>query len=329
MAEIITNVDVRRVGEAAEKILNNIGKVIVGKRDVIRLVLVALLSEGHLLIEDVPGIGKTMLAKATASSLGAAFKRVQFTPDLLPSDVTGIYYFNQKTSEFEYRPGPIMANIVLADEINRATPRTQSCLLEAMQERQVTVDIKTIPLPRPFLVIATQNPIELEGTFPLPEAQLDRFLLKINMGYPTAADDHLILSRFRQTNPLEELGPVVSSDELLQMQAACREIHVAADIEDYIIRLIHATRVHTSLQLGASPRAMLALYRASQALAALHGRAFVIPDDVKYLVTSVLVHRIIPNAEIHLRGRTAQEILREIVDSVSVPVEEAAGTDER
>ena len=198
-----------------------------------------------------------------------------------------------------------------------------------MQENQVTTEGETKPLPRPFIVLATQNPIELEGTFPLPEAQLDRFLLKINMGYPTAADDHLILSRFRQTNPLEELGPVVSSDELLQMQAACREIHVAADIEDYVIRLVHATREHTSLQLGASPRAMLALYRASQALAALHGRAFVIPDDVKYLVTFVLVHRIIPNTEINLRGRTAQGILKEIIDSVSVPVEKEGVTEER
>ncbi len=320
---------VNRIRDISTRIKENVERVIVGKGDAVELAIVALLCEGHILIEDVPGIGKTMLAKSLARSLGCTFRRIQCTPDILPSDITGTYIFNQKTSDFEFRPGPIMAQVVLADEINRATPRTQSALLEAMQEHQVTAEGETKPLPRPFLVLATQNPIELEGTFPLPEAQLDRFLLKINIGYPTAADDHLILSRFRQTDPLEELVPVVSSDELLQTQAACREIHVAVDIEDYIIRLIHATREHTSLQLGASPRAMLALYRASQALAALHGRAFVIPDDVKYLVTSVLVHRIIPNVEIHLRGRTAQEILREIVDSVSVPVEEAAGTDER
>ncbi len=320
---------VNRIRDISTRVKENIERVIVGKGDAVELAIVALLCEGHVLIEDVPGIGKTMLAKSLARSLGCTFRRIQCTPDLLPSDITGTYIFNQRTSDFEFRPGPIMAQVVLADEINRATPRTQSALLEAMQENQVTAEGITKPLPRPFMVLATQNPIELEGTFPLPEAQLDRFLLKINIGYPTAADDHLILSRFRQTDPLEELVPVVSSDELLQTQAACREIHVAADIEDYIIRLIHATRVHTSLQLGASPRAMLHLYHASQALAALHGRAFVIPDDVKYLVTSVLVHRIIPNVEIHLRGRTAQGILGEILDSVSVPVEKEAGAEER
>jgi MoxR-like ATPase len=222
-----------------------------------------------------------------------------------------------------------VAQVVLADEINRATPRTQSALLEAMQEYQVTVEGETKPLPRPFMVLATQNPIELEGTFPLPEAQLDRFLLNIKIGYPNVEDDHLILARFRQTDPLEELTAVVSAEELLETQVVCREIHVAADVEDYIIRLIHATRGHDSVQLGASPRAMLALYHASQALAALRGRAFVIPDDVKYLVTFVLVHRIIPKAESHLRGQTAEETLREIVDSVLVPVEEEVGTEER
>jgi MoxR-like ATPase len=222
-----------------------------------------------------------------------------------------------------------MTQVLLADEINRATPRTQSALLEAMQEHQVTVEGETKLLPRPFMVLATQNPIELEGTFPLPEAQLDRFMLNIKIGYPALEDDHLILARFRQADPLEELTPVVSSDELLEIQAACREVHVAADVEDYIIRLIHATREHDSVQLGASPRAMLALYRASQALAALRGRGFVIPDDVKYLVTFVLVHRIIPKAESHLRGQTAEETLREIVDSVLVPVEEEVGTEER
>jgi len=320
---------VSRIRDVGTRLKENVERVIVGKGEVVELAIVAILCEGHVLIEDVPGIGKTMLAKSIARSLGCSFRRIQCTPDLLPSDITGTYIFNQKTSDFEFRPGPIMAQVVLADEINRATPRTQSALLEAMQEHQVTAEGETKPLPRPFVVLATQNPIELEGTFPLPEAQLDRFLLNIKIGYPALVDDHLILTRFRQADPLEELTPVVSSDELLRMQAECRQIHVAADVEDYIIRLIHATREHPSLQLGASPRAMLALYHASQALAALRGRAFVIPDDVKYLVTFVLVHRIIPKAESHLRGRTAEETLREIVDSVLVPVEEEVGTEER
>jgi MoxR-like ATPase len=313
---------VRRIGEAAEKILNNIGKVIVGKRDVVRLVLVALLSEGHLFIEDVPGIGKTMLAKATASSLGAAFKRVQFTPDLLPSDVTGIYYFNQKTSEFEYRPGPIMANIVLADEINRATPRTQSCLLEAMQERQVTVDIKTIPLPRPFLVIATQNPIELEGTFPLPEAQLDRFLLKLKLGYPTEDEEGMILQRFQEENPLDNLKAVVEAAELLELQKLCRKVHVSDSVRSYIVNITQATRSHAGIKLGASPRASLSLYLGVQSLAAIEGRNYVIPDDVKALATPVLTHRLIVKAETGLRGQTAESIVADVLSHVPVPVEE-------
>lgn len=318
---------VNQIRDIGTKVKENVERVIVGKGEVVELTIVALLCEGHVLIEDVPGIGKTMLAKSIARSLDCSFRRIQCTPDLLPSDITGTYIYNQKTSDFEFRPGPIMAQVVLADEINRATPRTQSALLEAMQECQVTAEGETKPLPRPFMLLATQNPIELEGTFPLPEAQLDRFLLKIKIGYPTPADDHLILARFRQADPLEELRPVVIADELLQIQAKCRQIHVAADVEDYIIRLIHATREHASLQLGASPRAMLALYRASQALAALQGRAFVIPDDVKNLVTFVLVHRIIPKAESHLRGHTAEETLREIVNSVPVPVEEIVGVE--
>ena len=320
---------VRRVRDVGTRIKENVERVIVGKSDAVELTIVALLCEGHVLLEDVPGIGKTMLAKSIARSLGCSFKRIQCTPDLLPSDITGTYIFNQKTSDFEFRPGPIISQVVLADEINRATPRTQSALLEAMQEHQVTAEGETRSLPRPFIVLATQNPIELEGTFPLPEAQLDRFLLNIAMGYPTEEDDHVILARFRQTDPLEELTSVVSSDELLEMQAECRQIHVADDVEEYIIKLIQATRNHGSLQLGASPRAMLALYRASQALAVLRGRPFVIPDDVKYLVPFVLVHRVIPKAESHLRGHTAGEALQEIVDSVSVPVEEEAETGER
>jgi MoxR-like ATPase len=319
---------VDHVRDIGIKIKENIERVIVGKGDAVELAIIALLCEGHILIEDVPGIGKTMLAKSLARSLDCSFRRIQCTPDLLPSDVTGTYIFNQKNSEFEYRPGPIMAQVVLADEINRATPRTQSALLEAMQEYQVTAEGETKPLPRPFMVLATQNPIELEGTFPLPEAQIDRFILNIKLGYPTLEDDHTILSRFRKTDPLEELKPVVSTNELLEMQVACRDVYVNADVEDYIIRLIHATREPSSVQLGASPRAMLALYRTSQALAVLHGRAFVIPDDVKYLVTSVLSHRIITRAESHLRGKTAEGILKEIIDSVPVPVEEEAAIKE-
>ena len=312
---------VSRITSFGGKVKENVEKVIVGKGDVVELVIVALLCEGHVLIEDIPGVGKTVLAKSVARSLGCTFHRIQCTPDLLPSDITGTYIFNQKTADFEFRPGPIMAQIVLTDEINRTTPRTQSALLEAMQERQVTAEGETKLLPRPFMVLATQNPIEQEGTFPLPEAQLDRFLIKIKIGYPSAEDDKLILSRFRQDDPLEELKPVVSAAELLQMQAACRNVHVAADVEDYIIRLVHATRKHPSVQLGASPRAMLALYHTSQVLAALRGRAYVIPDDVKYLTNVTLSHRIIPKAESSLRGSSAEQALREVIDSVPVPVE--------
>ena len=303
------------------KVKENVEKVIVGKGDVVELVIVALLCEGHVLIEDIPGVGKTVLAKSIARSLGCTFHRIQCTPDLLPSDITGTYIFNQKTADFEFRPGPIMAQIVLTDEINRTTPRTQSALLEAMQERQVTAEGETKLLPRPFMVLATQNPIEQEGTFPLPEAQLDRFLIKIKIGYPSKEDDKLILSRFRRDDPLEELKPVVAAAELMRMQAACRDVHVSADVEDYIIRLVHATREHSSIQLGASPRAMLALYHTSQVMAALRGRPYVIPDDVKYLTTVTLSHRIIPKAESSLRGSSAEQALQEIIDKVPVPVE--------
>jgi MoxR-like ATPase len=318
---------VKQIKDAAAKIKENVERVIVGKGEVVELAIVALLCEGHLLLEDVPGLGKTVLAKSLAKSLGCSFRRIQCTPDLLPSDITGTYIFNQKTADFEFRPGPVMSQVVLADEINRATPRTQSALLEAMQERQVTTEGVTRPLPRPFLVMATQNPIELEGTFPLPEAQLDRFLMKIQIGYPSLEDDRLILSRFRRDDPLEELSSVLSAEELLKLQKACREVHVAPDVEDYIIRLTHATRKHAAVELGASPRAMLALYNASQALAAIRGRAFVTPDDIKYLMTPVLIHRIIPKSESRLRGQKAEQTLKEIKDSVFVPVEEegAAG----
>jgi MoxR-like ATPase len=313
---------VQQIKQAAAKVKENVERVIVGKSEVVELAIVALLCEGHLLLEDVPGLGKTVLAKSLAKSLGCSFRRIQCTPDLLPSDITGTYIFNQKTADFEYRPGPVMSQVVLADEINRATPRTQSALLEAMQERQVTTEGETRPLPRPFLVMATQNPIELEGTFPLPEAQLDRFLMKIQIGYPSEKDDRTILSRFRADDPLEELESVITAAALIKLQKIVHEVHVARDVEDYIIRLVHATRQHPSVELGASPRAMLALYNAAQALAAIRGRAYVTPDDIKYLMTPVLIHRIIPKSESRLRGQKAEQTLKEISDSVAVPVEE-------
>jgi MoxR-like ATPase len=316
---------VAKIRDAALKVKENVERVIVGKGAVVELAIVALLCEGHILLEDVPGLGKTVLAKSLARSLGCSFRRIQCTPDLLPSDITGTYIFNQKTADFEFRAGPVMSQVVLADEINRATPRTQSALLEAMQERQVTTEGETRPLPRPFLVMATQNPIELEGTFPLPEAQLDRFLLKIQIGYPSAADDRLILARFRASDPLDELKPVVLSGDLLKMQKEVHDVHVAADVEDYIIRLVHATRNNAAVELGASPRAMLALYNAAQAFASIRGRAYVTPDDIKYLVTPVFIHRIIPKSESRLRGQKAEQTLKEIVDSVSVPVEQIPG----
>ena len=314
----------RVVKEAADRLIDNIGKVIVGKRETIELVLVALLCEGHVLIEDVPGTGKTMLAKAVARSMGGSFKRIQSTPDLLPSDVTGIHYYNQKTSQFEFRPGPVMANIVLVDEINRATPRTQSCLLECMQEQQVTIDLETMPLPRPFLVIATQNPVEMEGTFPLPEAQLDRFLLKVSLGYPSQDEEATILSRFQQDNPLESLTSVLESGELLKLQKLCRLVYVEETVRNYGIAITRATRGHNDIKLGASPRASLGLHLASQALAAMRGRDYVIPDDVKYLAVPTMAHRLIARTEARLRGHSMEDMVRNIVATVPVPVEESA-----
>ncbi len=314
--------EISPVKEAAERFIANVGKVIVGKRETIELLFAALLSNGHILIEDIPGIGKTMLAKATARSLNCSFKRIQCTPDLLPSDVIGIHYFNQKTAEFEFRPGPIMANIVLVDEINRATPRTQSCLLESMQERQVTVDLETLPLPQPFLVLATQNPIELEGTFPLPEAQLDRFLFKVRLGYPTEDEEALILSRFQQENPLDNLGSVLEAEELLALQRLCRQVFVEDSVRDYTLAITRLTREHPSIELGASPRASLSLHQASQALAAVRGRNYVTPDDVKYLAIPTLTHRLIAKTEARLKGKSTEAIVDEVVSTVPVPVEE-------
>jgi MoxR-like ATPase len=307
--------------EAADRIVKNVAQAIVGKDEVIELCLVALLCEGHILLEDVPGIGKTTLAKALARSVGCGFRRIQFTPDLLPSDVTGILYFNQKSQDFEFRPGPIMSQIVLADEINRATPRTQSALLEAMQERQVTVDLETMRLPRPFMVLATQNPIELEGTFPLPEAQVDRFLMRLALGYPSKADEHTILLRYDYQDPMEALQSAIGADDLLALQAQVRNVLVEQSVRDYVVDVVRATRNHSAVELGVSPRGTLALYRTAQALAAVRGRRFVIPDDVKYLAPCVLTHRIIISPQTRLRGRRPEEILAEIVDTVPVPVE--------
>ncbi len=309
------------IHDAAERVTANVEQVIIGKRQVIELALVAVLCEGHILIEDVPGTGKTTLAKALARSLGCSFQRIQFTPDLLPSDVIGVYFFNQKAQEFEFRPGPIMAQVVLADEINRATPRTQAALLEAMQERQVSVDLDTKPLPRPFLVLATQNPIELEGTFPLPEAQVDRFLMKIRLGYPDEDDENGILLRYEREDPLGVLQPVLDPATLLELQYSVRSVQVEESVRQYVVRVTRATREHPAVELGVSPRGTLALYRTSQALAALRGREYVIPDDIKYLSPSVLTHRIIIQPQTRLRGRTAEQVIAEIVDAVPVPVE--------
>jgi MoxR-like ATPase len=313
--------EIRQVQEATRSIRQNVGRVIVGKEEVIDLLMVALLCEGHILFEDVPGIGKTMMAKSLAKSLGCSFQRIQFTPDLLPSDITGITFFNQKMGDFEFRPGPLLSQVVLADEINRATPRTQSALLEAMEERQISIERETIMLPRPFIVIATQNPVELEGTFPLPEAQLDRFLMRLRLDYPSQSEERLILQRFREEQPLQELTSILSSDRLQSLQALIRRVRIEPSVESYIVELVRATRTHSAVELGVSPRGTLALYRATQAYAAIHGRNYAIPDDVKHLARAVLSHRMIATSQSRLHGRVMEQIVDDVLHTVSVPVE--------
>lgn len=300
-------------------VLENVTRVLLGKRAEVELALIALASEGHILIEDVPGVGKTMLAKAIAKSIGCTFRRIQFTPDLLPSDITGVSIYNQKTEEFEFRPGPVIAQIVLTDEINRATPKTQSALLESMEERHLTVDGLTHQLPRPFMVMATQNPIEYEGTFPLPEAQLDRFIMRIRVGYPARADEIGVLDSQVLSHPIEGIGQVVDSTDLLEAQRQVRHIKVDPSIRGYIVDVVNGTRAHAEVYLGASPRGSLSLFRTAQATALLAGRDYVIPDDVKALVVPVLAHRIIMNPAARVRNLQSSAILQEVLESTPVP----------
>jgi MoxR-like ATPase len=315
MASIVTN----NVKDFYERLLKNLKDVIIGKDEVLDLVVITLLSQGHLLIDDVPGVGKTMLAKSLAKSLGCSFNRIQFTPDMLPSDVTGVSIFNQNSREFEFRAGPIISQIVLADEINRATPKTQSALLEAMEERQVTVDGITHPIPQPFMVLATQNPIEYEGTFPLPEAQLDRFLMRIRIGYPTFSNEIEILELQQLKHPIEDIKTVISSTEIIDMQNAIKHVYVSSAVKRYIVELTRATREHNDVYLGASPRGSLGLFRVSQAKAASIGRDFVLPDDVKGLAKFVLGHRLVINPSARLKNLTADQIIGEVLLQVSVP----------
>jgi len=315
----MADINIEVVRSLSERVTENVERVIVGKRREVQMTLIALLCEGHLLIEDVPGVGKTMLARAIAKSIGCLFRRIQFTPDMLPSDVTGVSMFNQKTREFEFRPGPVMAQIVLADEINRATPKTQSALLEAMEERQITVDGITYPMERPFLVLATQNPIEYEGTFPLPEAQIDRFMMRVSLGYPAAADEMRILELQREHHPLEDIGQAVTAAELVAAQTAIKQIYVDDLIKEYIVDLANASRRHPDVYLGASPRGSLALFKAARAYAALEGRTYVIPDDVKMLLISTFAHRLIISPSARLKNVEARAIVEQISASIPVP----------
>jgi MoxR-like ATPase len=324
MSDALEASALREVQRLAEAVRTNVARVIIGKPDVIDLLLIALLSDGHVLLEDVPGMGKTVMAKSLARSIGATFQRVQGTPDLLPSDVTGVSYFDQRGNEFVFRPGPIFAQILLVDEINRATPRTQSALLEAMAERQVTVERETMALPRPYLVMATQNPVELEGTFPLPEAQLDRFLLRARVGYPSEDEEQAIVHRFKEAEPLDTLQTVVSAADLLAAQQTIRKVQWQPEVERYLIAIIRATREHPAVNLGVSPRGTLALCRACEAYAAMQGRDFVQPDDIKHLAPNVLSHRMLVTTRSRLRGSASDSIITEIIDAIPVPVETIA-----
>ena len=316
---------VSTIQEMSNRVKEKIKKVIIGKRQTIEMVVIGLLCQGHILIEDVPGVGKTVLARSLAKSLGLSFSRIQFTPDMLPSDVTGVSIFNQETRQFEFRPGPIMAQVVLADEINRATPKTQAALLEAMEERQVTVDGISHQLPKPFLVMATQNPIEYEGTFPLPEAQLDRFLMRIRLGYPSLNDEVKILEVQQLRHPIDDLKPVVELDELLQLQEAIKSVYVAPALKKYMVELTRATRESSDVYLGASPRGSLGLFRSSQARAAMHGRDYVLPDDVKYLAEYVLSHRMVVQPAARLRNLAADQIVKENLSILPVPGGDLSG----
>ncbi len=320
MEEKVSHLQMDRTNAALQTIIDNVEKVIVGKRDVIQYSLVALLCGGHVLLEDVPGVGKTMLIRAIAKSIGLDFKRIQFTPDLLPSDVSGVSIYNQKTMEFEFRPGPIMGNVVLADEINRTSPKTQAALLEAMEEGSMTVDGVTYMLPKPFFVLATQNPIEYEGTFPLPEAQLDRFLLKLNMGYPEYSDEVDLLGRIQLQHPIEELKEVIDANQLREMQRKVREVHVESTLRHYIIEITQGTRIHHAVYLGASPRGSIALMKTAQAVAFLHGRDYVVPDDIRNSIVHTLAHRIILKSESRLSGFTVENVLKDVISKVKVPV---------
>ena len=319
------NYTVADVTDIAKRVINNVEQVIVGKRQQLILSMVSWFSEGHILLEDVPGVAKTILARALARSIGCKFKRIQCTPDLLPTDVTGASVFHPKTTEFEFRPGPIFSQLVLADEINRATPRTQAALLEAMAEGCVTIDGVTRPLEPPFLVIATQNPIDHEGTFPLPEAQLDRFLMRFSLGYPTMEEELQMLEMLQHRHPLEDLQPVISSEELLACQAAVREIHVDEKIRQYLMQIVHDTRDHEDLTLGASPRASIAMFRTAQAMAAVRGRSFVQPDDIKRVAGPILNHRVILKPDSRLRKITAESIVQEIIAGIAVPTLSTSG----
>lgn len=313
------HIGVAPVAELAKRVISNVELAIVGKRKQLVLSLVAWLSGGHILLEDVPGVAKTMLARALAKSLGCQFKRVQCTPDLLPTDVTGTSIFNQKDSEFEFRPGPVFTQILLADEINRATPRTQASLLEAMAEGRVTVDGKTYPLKPPFLVIATQNPVDHEGTFPLPEAQLDRFLMRFSLGYPTVEEEMRMLDMLQRTHPVDTIGAVATAEQLVEAQARIREVHVDPRVRHYILQVVHETRHNEHLALGGSPRATIALFRCGQAMAAIRGRSFVLPDDIKKIIAPVMNHRLIMRPESRLRKLTTEKILEEILGEIAVP----------